>query len=579
MAFPSPAPLTDRSQYILGIGSLLLVAFAQPAWLVWLTPIAALGGYALFWRLLLSYTSPKKRFWLGTAWFLGIQLIQLSWFTSHPYGYIYAVYISLALWLGLEFGILSLFIVPRMLGRLSYMLALAGLWTFFEWSRIWVFSGFSWNPLGLALSANIYSLQLASLAGIFGLSFWVMVVNLLALRALVAFEVKFKGWTKYVYGWLALAAFPYLFGWAHIAYQEHRLCQQPQENPNFRAVLVQTAFPPEEMQAHSDKNPIEMVVEEWQQILNATKNVSGQSFDLLVLPEIVVPFGTYAFAFPLHDVQKAFYEILGPESVRSLPTVRSPFAAFQNNPLGPEIMVNNAFWVQGLANYFKAGVVIGLEDAEGASREERKYYSSAFLFPPLSAEDEGFSFPERYDKRILLPMGEYIPFEFCRQMAARYNVCGSFTHGTEAKVMHYNGLAFSPSICYEETFSDITHESRVKGANLLVNLTSDVWYPNSKLTKQHFDLARLRTVENGVPLIRACNTGITGAIDSLGNVISLLGGDKPEESEWVREAFLVEVPKYHYWTLYSVFGDKLILGISLLLILWGLTTHFISYKK
>ena len=235
-------------------------------------------------------------------------------------------------------------------------------------------------------------------------------------------------------------------------------------------------------------------------------------------------------------------------------------------------MVNNAYWVQGLANYFQTGMLVGLEDAEDIALQERQYYSAALLFPPQSLDDEKstFDFPARYEKRILVPMGEYIPFAFCRELAARYGVAGSFTSGSEAKVMSYKGILFSPSICYEETFGDVIREGRQKGSQLLVNLTSDVWYPNSRLPRQHFDHARLRTVENGVPLIRACNTGVTGAIDSLGKVVAVLGGEEPEAVEWVPDALLTEVPAYTYSTLYSRVGDKLIIGISFFAILFSL---------
>jgi apolipoprotein N-acyltransferase len=118
-------------------------------------------------------------------------------------------------------------------------------------------------------------------------------------------------------------------------------------------------------------------------------------------------------------------------------------------------------------------------------------------------------------------------------------------------------------------------EGRQKGAEVMVNLTSDVWYPNSKLPRQHLDHARVRTVENGIPLIRACNTGVTAAIDSLGKNVSVLGGDQPEKVEWVADGLVVHVPLYSYHTLYSKLGDSLIIGISMIFVLAG----FLSSRK
>jgi apolipoprotein N-acyltransferase len=104
-------------------------------------------------------------------------------------------------------------------------------------------------------------------------------------------------------------------------------------------------------------------------------------------------------------------------------------------------------------------------------------------------------------------------------------------------------------------------ENRLKGAQILLNLTSDAWYPNSRLAQQHFDHARLRTVENGIALLRACNTGITGGVDSLGRVVKILG-ENAENPEVISDALYIEVPLYHYQTLYAQFGDTLIIGFA-----------------
>jgi apolipoprotein N-acyltransferase len=105
--------------------------------------------------------------------------------------------------------------------------------------------------------------------------------------------------------------------------------------------------------------------------------------------------------------------------------------------------------------------------------------------------------------------------------------------------------------------------SRTKGASLFINLTNDNYYPFSRLPKQHFDHARLRTVENGVPLVRACNTGITAAIDSLGRVkgeLEELDGNKKLQAG----VLALSLPLYHYKTLYTYWGDGCLLAICFL---------------
>lgn len=182
--------------------SLLIVAFGQPATSPWCALIAATAGYAIFWKLLLDISSGKKRFWLSAGWFGGVQLIQLFWFTSHPFLYIYAVYFFLAFGVGLQFGLVGLCITRDRLKSLPSLLAVAGLWTLLEWSRLFILAGYSLNPVGLALTANIYSLQMASLVGLYGLSFWVILVNLLALTRRPI--------------WLVAALLPFLYGVAQI---------------------------------------------------------------------------------------------------------------------------------------------------------------------------------------------------------------------------------------------------------------------------------------------------------------------------------------------------------------------------
>ena len=544
--------LSPFLQTVIGLISFVIVAFGQPAWSGILGLLASVMGYALFWRVLLCYPKIKHRFFLGTVWFFSVQMVQLSWLTSHPYFYIYFVQFLLSVYLGLQFGLLCLLIQPKLLSRFWCLLSIASIWTLFEWSRLFFLSGYTWNPAGLALTASLYSLQMASIWGIYGLTFWVIFTNLLALRAWFS--------SRYILPWACAAALPYIFGAIHL--NVHLKNFEKHEGAPFNALLLQTAFPVEEIMDFSDKQSmIQYVLAEWETILKIAKKNGKKPIDLIALPEFVVPFGTYTFVYPFDNVKELFLKILGPDSLAHLPPFENHLAISYKTPKGVIWVVNNAFWAQAMANYFNAGVIVGLEDAEDVSPEKREYYSSAVYFKPQY--DGTTPASERYEKRVLLPMGEYIPFEFCRELASKYGILGSFTPGQEAKVMPHSKAPFGVSICYEETFGDLMRENKQKGAEVLVNLTSDVWYPSSLLPRQHLDHARLRTVENGIPLVRACNTGITCAIDSMGRVVDVLGGETPAKVEWIADSIRIEVPTYTYSTLYSKVGDKLILGISL----------------
>lgn len=544
----------------LSLSSLIIAAFGQPARSPLLAVFAACFGYAIFWRVLLSFKTFKERFWISFSWFFVLQLVQLSWMTAHPFFYIYLPYIFFAALQGVQFGFLSFFVTRTNIASLQKIAGMSAFWVLMEWSRLFFLSGYSWNPAGMALAANLYSLQMASLFGVYGLSFWVMFVNFLLLRCWILWESK--NITLSVASlFMLMALTPYIYGAAHLEIHSRKNLNNSEP---FTALLVQPSFAVDGMDHIQDrKKLIAYVMEQWRKILLITKKESHQKIDLVVLPEYVVPFGTYTHVFPFDLVQNIFADIFGQESVAKLPELDAHLAqSFRKSQKSHAketiVFVNNAYWLQSLSNVLGAPVVAGLEDVDDLSFEERNHYSAALYLSPGKVNCK---LPERYEKRVLVPLGEYIPFSFCKQLAINYGVNGSFTKGEKAKVFFHPKKPFGVSICYEETFGHVMRENRLDGAELLVNLTNDGWFPSSKLTKQHFDHARLRSIECGIPLIRACNTGITGGFDSLGRVISVLG-DAEDEHESLSDSLLLEVPAYTYQTIYSKFGDHLILSFS-----------------
>lgn len=538
-------------QLLFYIVSFLLVAFGQPAWLWWGGLLAACMGYAIFWYGLNEVQSTKARFWIATLWFSLVQCVQLSWFVAHPYLYIWAVYFILSFTMGLQFGWLSLFVRPVHLEKVWKMVGIAGFWTLLEWVRLYVLSGFSWNPVGLAMSGSLYPLQLASVAGIYGLSFWVILVNLLALRAVFRTEKGQKVTSSWVV-WAIAALIPYIFGFAHVLYHDSQIKKDPPKKMS--ALLLQTAFPVEECIDCPIEDMKSYVLGEWRQIVRTLREHHQEKVDLIALPEFVVPFGTWSPVYPWTQVKEIFADSWGVDSPLQLPPLEEPWATYYRG----EWYVSNAFFLQGLSNLFHADVIAGLEDADQKDKGV-EHYNAALVFEPWT-----YGVNKRYEKRVLVPMGEYIPFEFCRTMAQSYGIGGSFTAGTEAKIFEGKRGKYGLSICYEETYAHLMRENKLKGAEVLINLTSDVWYPNSKLPRQHLDHARLRSTEGGLPLLRACNTGVTCSIDSLGRDIASLGDD-----EWKQAALHTEVSLYTYPTLYTYTGDTLLIAFS------GLMTFFL----
>ncbi len=531
------------------LGSFVLVGLGQPSWVPLLAPFAAVCGFALFWWGLSPFSSKLARFGLSSLWFTCVQFIQLSWMTSIEYQSVYILifYVWFASWLGAQFGLLSLLIPKQGPMNGPRLLALASFWTLFEWSRFYFLSGFSWSPVGLALSAYLPTLQMASLGGVLGLSFWVMLVNGACYNLLCS-----RTWRTSV-PFMGLALFPYIFGYTHIAYHTWSGFAEKKE---LRAALIQTGLlPPQKLVLPQRLNTFISPWEQWRRILSFLKEAKGNPVHFIVLPEVAVPFHCDKALYASESVSQILADELGPEILTKLPPLHAPFAEKKMVGTQEKWMVSNSYWAQAISNFFQAELVIGLEDEE---RETKKSYNAAFHFVPQGAEIR------RYEKRVLLPLAEYLPFKWLGMLVSKYGIGDFFTRGTGPKLIR-GKVPFAISICYEETFPEIVREGRLAGAELFVNITNDNWYPDSKLPHQHFDLGRFRAVENGIPLLRACNTGVSAVIDSLGRPLCQME-ELGQEKTWLSGILIANFPLYHYKTLYTYWGDGGVVGLSLIFI-------------
>ncbi len=131
-----------------------------------------------------------------------------------------------------------------------------------------------------------------------------------------------------------------------------------------------------------------------------------------------------------------------------------------------------------------------------------------------------------YDKIHLVPFGEYLPFQDFMEslgMMQLTGVRGGFSAGSGPRLLAIPGAPpASPLICYEIIFPDAVTEPNTRPGWLL-NLTNDAWFGTSAGPYQHFHQAELRAVEQGLPVVRAANTGISAIIDPYGRVVAALG--------------------------------------------------------
>ncbi len=127
-----------------------------------------------------------------------------------------------------------------------------------------------------------------------------------------------------------------------------------------------------------------------------------------------------------------------------------------------------------------------------------------------------------YHKSHLVPFGEYIPFGKYLPMQKITHGLVDYTPGKRRIISldEYN-LKIHPMICYESIFANEIRISN-KQADLIINITNDAWYGKSSGPYQHFEITKMRAIENGLPLIRSANNGISGIMDSYGRSLQTL---------------------------------------------------------
>ncbi|MBI3316396.1 MAG: apolipoprotein N-acyltransferase [Candidatus Omnitrophica bacterium] len=154
-------------------------------------------------------------------------------------------------------------------------------------------------------------------------------------------------------------------------------------------------------------------------------------------------------------------------------------------------------------------------------------YNSAYL---IGADGE---MKNRYDKRYLVPFGEYIPlkplFGWLSPIAESLGV-SDFYEGDEATIFSVlnDDFKFSTLICFEDIFPSLSRSFTQAGAHLLGVLTNDAWFGKTAAPYQHLQASIFRAVENGVPIVRAANTGVSAFISPKGEVLVRIENQKGE---------------------------------------------------
>jgi apolipoprotein N-acyltransferase len=185
-------------------------------------------------------------------------------------------------------------------------------------------------------------------------------------------------------------------------------------------------------------------------------------------------------------------------------------------------------------------------EADGA---RDRYYNSLGVFQRISGALSPVAY---YDKHHLAPFGEYLPLQGLLRAVGLAQLApydDGFAFGAGPQVIDSVGPAFAPLICYETIFPAEIHPRGERPA-WLATVTNDAWFGDTAGPRQHFDQARLRSIETGLPMVRAANTGISAIIDARGRILHRIGLYRAGRID-------APLPKPIAPTLYARVGDSL----------------------
>jgi apolipoprotein N-acyltransferase len=478
-----------------GALGIFLVGMGRASSWAFLAPIAAFCGYACMFIAMSSAPEKKQRRLRGVLLYSSAMLIQSSWLLSHPYGYIWAVWIGLSLLMSIPYTLVSDDIVRHQPHTLASSAGAAAALALIEYGLQSLPCGYSFQSAALHLSWCLLPLQLASLCGAIGLSFFVFWANILVYAWLRHKGRSLESKPGLGAKALLIIMVPYIVGGALYWYRAWDARVFDTVHPPLSVAFCHMEEPPDVYSR--GLSPERLHEQEWQKLLRMASSVPKGKADFIVFPEGAAPYPAEAPLFSSLHLPSRWAT-----ASRHQRWLSSIDLAFQ------------------IAISLQTQVLIGLEGRDIRSNGTVASYNSCFCLAP-----DGRTF-QRYDKQLLLPLGEYIPCEWLRSALAAYGIHDSFTAGSACTVFSSaepSSLRICPLICYEETFPSYTRAAACLRPNVLVSLSNDCWYP--AVRHEHFELARLRAVEAGLPLVRSCNQGTSAAVDALGRTVARQEGE------------------------------------------------------
>lgn len=403
--------------------------------------------------------------WIGAAFLVDAD--KFAWLLPIA---VLAMPAGLALFWGLAAAVARLF-WPDGWRRI---LVLAVVFTGAEWLRGHVFTGFPWNTFGYTLTPEPVMMQSASLVGLWGLTLAAFII--FAAPALLAADGREgrRGRVAFLGFAATLLAAHVGFGLVRLAGAEHATL------PEVRLRIVQPAIAQNEKWQEENEDEIFRKHLELSDSAPTPEHAGIGSVTHLIWPESAFPF----FLTDRPDALAAIAALL---------------------PEGTTLIT-------------------------GAARAERSETAlSERVFNSVYVIGHDGEILSAYDKVHLVPFGEFLPFQPALESLGIRQLTtlpGGFSAGAERRALTVPGAPpVAPLICYEAIFPEEVMPPGDRPGWLL-NVTNDAWFGNTPGPRQHFLQARLRAVEEGLPLVRAANAGISAIVDPYGRIDRSLGVDE-----------------------------------------------------
>ena len=383
-------------------------------------------------------------------------------------------------------------------GGLARILIFAIVLSIAEWLRGHIFTGLPWNVPGYALTAPLELMQAAGIFGIYGLTLIALIV--FAAPLVMLSDVKALGVRQFIAA-AAMALTPLALLFAFGAYK----LDAPQE---FVGGVKLRIVQPSVLQTEKWRPEHQRRIFDDHLALSKT-NPQGNGDELAGVTHVIWP-----------EAAMPFFPLEAPQALDEIGGMLPPGVTLVTGALRREPSANEA--------------------------APPKVFNSVLAF------NDAATLIAQFDKIHLVPFGEYLPAE---KMLTAFGLKkltagrGAFSSGPAPRqLMAVAGLPpIAALVCYEALFpQEIVQSGERPG--LLLNVTNDGWFGNSTGPRQHFHQSRVRAVEQGVPLIRAANNGISAVVDANGRIIAELGMN-------VRGVIDSALPSIGSQPLYARYGD------------------------